>query len=225
VCGAAVVLVTFDPHPASVAGRPRDTRSIVGLDERARLARLHGADHVVVLPFDGPLAATTAGDFVRDVLVDGLHATHVVVGENFRFGRGGVGDTAFLREAGGSLGFTAHGVPLLPGCSSTRVRSLIADGELATAAWVLGRAHRLRVRAAAGRTVLTGEPILPPPGTYRARLDGLPKTIEIGTGPHLRMDAPAREGDLVVELVHRIRCGRSPIPEPSVNHTRRSGKS
>lgn len=203
-CSAAVVLVTFDPHPASVAGRPRDTRSIAPLDERARLARAHGADHVLVLPFDGVLASTAAGDFVRDVLVDGLGAVHVVVGENFRFGRGGAGDTDLLRRAGGELGFTAHGVPLLSGCSSTRVRSLVAGGDLVAAARVLGRTYRLRVRSTDGLLVPADDPLLPPSGRYRARIDGRPTTVYVSAQRRLRAEPPAADGDRVVELIHRV---------------------
>lgn len=61
-CGLPVVLTTFDPHPATVAGRARDTRPIVGLAERAELASEQGADAVLVLPFDGALAGTPAVD-------------------------------------------------------------------------------------------------------------------------------------------------------------------
>jgi riboflavin kinase/FMN adenylyltransferase len=166
-----LVLVTFDPHPATIAGPTRDTTAIVSVDERIRLARRHGADHVLVLPFDNDLAAVPAEDFVRTVLLYTLHAVHVVVGENFRFGHRGKGDLDLLHRLGSTHGFTAHGIRLLDGCSSTRVRSLVANGDLPAATRILGRPLRLEGSVANGRVDVDPCLLLPPPGDYHAQID------------------------------------------------------
>ncbi|MCE3550627.1 adenylyltransferase/cytidyltransferase family protein [Pseudonocardia sp. RS11V-5] len=200
--GLPVVLTTFDPHPATVAGPARDTTPVVTLDRRAELARARGADAVLVLPFDGEVARTPAVDFARDVLVRALRATDVVVGENFRFGHRGAGDVRLLRRLGARHGFAAHGVALLPGCSSTRVRELVAAGDLVGAGRVLGRPHR--IPAVPDGPVLTVPDgiALPPDGPYRARVDGEPAAVAV-QGRTLLVTRPA-EGPVAVDLLERL---------------------
>jgi riboflavin kinase/FMN adenylyltransferase len=115
----------------------------------ARLRRLHnsGADDVVVLPFDIHRSAQEPAEFVTDVLVGNLHAALVVVGENFRFGRKAGGDVTLLGQLG-----EQHGFEVIPATtvitddevvSSTRIRHLVADGDVDKAAALLGRPHRV----------------------------------------------------------------------------------
>ena len=196
--GLPVVLATFDPHPARITGPPRDTTPLVDLDRRAELAREHGADAVLVLPFCETMARTPAVGFAVDVLVRALHATDVVVGENFRFGHRGAGDVGLLRQLGARHGFTAHGVPLVPGCSSTRVRSLVATGDVAGAVQVLGRPHRVEGHARGGRVEITGEALLPPPGRYRVRVDGAPATVIVAGRA---IELPAADGPVRIDFV------------------------
>ncbi|GAA1845912.1 hypothetical protein GCM10009836_26860 [Pseudonocardia ailaonensis] len=201
--GLPVVLATFDPHPATVAGRHRDTRAVVSLERRAELARELGADAVLVLPFGEGLARTPAVEFARDVLVRTLRATDVVVGENFRFGYRGVGDVRLLRRLGARHGFRAHGVDLLPGCSSTRVRELVAAGDLAGAAGVLGRPHRVPATST-GRSVRVEGDLLPPDGAYRVRAGNLQLTAVLA-GRELGLRLPA--GAVEIELLERAGGG------------------
>lgn len=200
--GHPVVLTTFDPHPATVAGRARDTTPVVGLEERAALAREHGADAVLVLPFGEALARTPAVEFVREVLVRGLRATDVVVGENFRFGHRGVGDLRLLRRLGPRHGFTAHGVPLVPGCSSTRVRQLVAAGDVAGAATVLGRPHRIRGQLDRGIVHPTTH-LLPPPGCYIVRVGDITAPAEVAPDATIRLHALVPPGPITLDLLRR----------------------
>lgn len=164
-----VVLVTFDPHPASVAGPPRDTTPVTTLDRRVELALAHGADGVLVLPFDEGMARTPAEAFALDVLVHALRITDVVVGQDFRFGHRGAGDLELLQHLGRRHGFTAHGVALRPGCSSSRIRELVSAGDLASATSVLGRPHQVHGRLRHGRVDLA-HCLLPPAGSYHVRI-------------------------------------------------------
>lgn len=136
------VLLTFDPHPLALTCPERAPTMLMTVEQRVEAALDLGIDHVLVLPFDRTLAATPAEDFVRDGLVDRLGARHVVVGANFRFGRGGAGDTGYLRDSGPRLGFTAESVALVEHrgrvCSSTTIRNLLATGDLAAARDLLG---------------------------------------------------------------------------------------
>jgi len=140
--GTAVVL-TFDPHPSRVLAPERAPATIMTLDQKAeRLARM-GVDRVAVLPFTPSLAAQPAPEFARRVLHDCLHATTVVVGAGFRFGRGRAGDVALLRRLGRSLGFGVHGMrPVFhqgAPISSSRVREALARGDVEGAGEMMGR--------------------------------------------------------------------------------------
>lgn len=138
-------VVTFDPHPAAVL-RPEVAPKMIGsLTDRLERLAAHGADAVLVVPFTAELAAVTAEQATRAVLVDALKAKVVVVGADFRFGSGAAGDVTMLRLMGSAYGFTVHAVELqadeVDKFSSTRVRELLALGDVAGAATILGRPY------------------------------------------------------------------------------------
>ncbi|CAM3255313.1 hypothetical protein NODU109028_07200 [Nocardioides dubius] len=137
------VLVTFSPHPLKVLAPGAVPRQLMGLDDRVRHALSLGVDAVVVLPFTAALAMQGAADFVAEGLVDALGARLVVVGANFRCGRGGEGDADYLSGLGRQHGFTVESLDLVQAaggcCSSTEVRRRLAHGDLAGARELLGR--------------------------------------------------------------------------------------
>ncbi len=148
--GLASVVVTFDPHPSEVV-RPGSHPAI--LTESARKADLIeqlGVDVFCVIPFTLDFSHLSAETFVHDVLVEHLHASAVVVGENFRFGHRAAGDVALLTRLGRTFGFTVEGAPLVTSgeadaatVSSTYIRSCVDAGDVAAAAAALGRPHRV----------------------------------------------------------------------------------
>jgi len=207
--GLPVVVVTFDPHPDEVV-RPGSHPPLLCTPRyRAELLGRLGADAVCVLPFTREFSQLPAEEFVRAVLVDGLHAAAVVVGENFRFGHRAAGTVALLRELGEKYEFSAEGVPLLTDhgvtISSSWIRDLLAAGEVAAAARDLGRPHRVEgvvVRGhmrgrAMGFPTANAEPppftALPADGVYAGWLASLdaegaetqrwPAAISVGTNP------------------------------------------
>ena len=145
--GLPVAVVTFDPHPDEVI-RPGSHPPLLATGRR-RLQLLAGlgVDAVCVIAFTLEFSRLSAGEFVRTVLAERLHAARVVVGENFRFGHKAAGDVALLTELGEKYDFTVEGVPLLTEygvtVSSTVIRGLLADGNVAGAAEQLGRPHRV----------------------------------------------------------------------------------
>ncbi|MDQ3155310.1 MAG: hypothetical protein M3Q98_01075 [Actinomycetota bacterium] len=151
--GLPTVLVTFSPHPLTVLAPKRAPRQLLSIEDRVELALALGVDAVVVLPFDAELAAVPAQDFVSDGLVGHLGVRDLVVGDNFRCGRGGEGDVAFLRRIGETQNFGVHAVGLVregdTACSSTEVRRCLDHGDLASAERLLGRRDS-RILAAAG---------------------------------------------------------------------------
>jgi riboflavin kinase/FMN adenylyltransferase len=145
--GLPVAVVTFDPHPDEVI-RPGTHPPLLATGRR-RLQLLAGlgVDAVCVIAFTLEFSRLSAEEFVRTVLVERLHAARVVEGEDFRFGHKAAGDVALLAELGEKYDFTVDGVPLLiedgVTVSSTAVRGLLADGDVAGAAELLGRPHRV----------------------------------------------------------------------------------
>jgi riboflavin kinase/FMN adenylyltransferase len=145
--GLPAVVITFDPHPDEVV-RPGTHPPLLCTPRRERelLAGL-GVDAVLVIPFTLEFSRLGPDEFVRAVLVDRLHAALVVVGETFRFGHKAAGDVSLLAELGEKYDFTALGVPLLTEhgvtVSSTRIRAMLADGDVVGAAHDLGRPHRV----------------------------------------------------------------------------------
>ncbi|UOD82636.1 bifunctional riboflavin kinase/FAD synthetase [Paenarthrobacter ureafaciens] len=156
--GIPAVAVTFDPHPAQVHRPESAPELIMGVQDKLEALGSTGMDAVLVMKYTLELAAMTPLEFVRDVLVEGLHAEHVVVGHDLRFGAGNVGDVGTMQELGEQLGFSvqvvneygAGGFPVHDDgdtdrrCSSTWVREALSQGDVVTAAAVLGRPHRMR---------------------------------------------------------------------------------
>ncbi|THV43531.1 bifunctional riboflavin kinase/FAD synthetase [Glycomyces buryatensis] len=200
--GARCVVVTFDPHPTAVVAPHAVPPQLSSLERRIELLGALGVDGVCVLPFTKELSKLRPEYFVRHVLVGGLHAVEVVVGENFRFGHKAAGDVGLLAELGGEHGFRVQAQALTAddaAFSSTRVRSLLAEGDVARAAEVLGRDFGIEgtVVHGAGRGEGLGfptaniEPIpgcaIPADGVYTGwlHLDShrYPAAISVGTNP------------------------------------------
>jgi riboflavin kinase/FMN adenylyltransferase len=141
------VAVTFDPHPVSVLRPDVAPAMLTTIDRRAELLGEVGIDHVVVIPFTLALSEQSPHEFVHHVVVEGLNASEVVVGSDFRFGHKAAGDVPLLRELGDRHGFAVEGVGLVGDgrerWSSTGVRRRLLDGDVAGAAAILGRPHRV----------------------------------------------------------------------------------
>ena len=158
--GLPPCVLSFEPHPrdffAARAGRPGDAPARIATlrDKLAELERC-GIEQVVVLRFDEHLAAQTAPQFIDEVLVRGLGARYVLVGDDFRFGARRAGDYALLDAAGERLGFDVarmqsyevHGHRV----SSSAVRSALAAGEMERAAALLGRPYSISGHVLQGR--------------------------------------------------------------------------
>ena len=186
--GLLTVALTFDPHPAVVLGRGGEPM-LTTLERKIELlGRACPELTVVVEPFTRELAALSPADFAERVLARALAARVVVVGKNFRFGRGRAGDLATLDALGRDLGFEARAEPLHGDAqgpySSSRIRDALAAGDLAAVEVLLGRPHALsgEVVRGAGRGRTIGVPTanlggvaeaLPPYGVYACVVDRL----------------------------------------------------
>jgi riboflavin kinase/FMN adenylyltransferase len=201
--GAEAVVTTFDPHPMTVIHPDSAPPRLTTPAHRLALLEEQGVDAVLVLPFTHELSLWSPAEFVTRVLVSGLHAVEVHVGDNFRFGHRAAGDVTTLRELGDAHGFAVVAVPLTGDTtrwSSTYVRQSLAEGDVASAAAALGRPHRVEGPVVEGdkRGRELGYPTanldlpagsaIPADGVYAGwltRADGarLPAAISIGTNP------------------------------------------
>ncbi|MBP2323919.1 riboflavin kinase/FMN adenylyltransferase [Kibdelosporangium banguiense] len=144
------VVVTFDPHPSEVVRPGSHPAQLTTLRRKAELVEQLGVDVFCVLPFTPELSKMPGDEFVHEVLVDRLHASAVVVGENFRFGHKAQGDIELLTKLGSRFGFVVEGAKLLTSAtngeitfSSTYVRACVDAGDVVAAQAALGRPHRL----------------------------------------------------------------------------------
>lgn len=155
--GADPVLVTFDPHPVQVVRPGTFPPVLTPLERRAELAGEFGVEAVFALPFDKEMASWEPAAFVDNVLVDGLDSRAVVVGRNFTFGRRASGTAQTMVDLCEARGITCEVVELLEEggerVSSSRIRRLLSGTDVAAAAAILGRPHRVsgRVVHGAGR--------------------------------------------------------------------------
>jgi riboflavin kinase/FMN adenylyltransferase len=139
--------VTFEPHPRAFFAPSAPAFRLMTAEARAHRLEKLGVEHLYELPFGAGLAGLSPEAFASEVLVDGLGVVHVVVGADFRFGRGRAGDTAALAALGRELGFGVTVAPLV--CdeqgdfSSSAIRGALTDGRPDEAARILGHWHRI----------------------------------------------------------------------------------
>ncbi len=207
--GLLSVAVTFDPHPLAVLRPDVAPPMISSLRQRLALLESCGLDAVLVIEFTAEFATQTPEEFVKAVFLDALGARVVVVGEDTRFGVRNSGTVETLRELGAALGFEVIALQDIGEggrWSSSRIRQMLAAGDVQGAASVLGRPHRVdgivvhgdhRGRLLGYPTANLGEPVegmVPADGVYAGwltRLDlppeavdrVLPAAISIGTNP------------------------------------------
>jgi riboflavin kinase/FMN adenylyltransferase len=201
---AGSVAVTFDRHPREILTPGSEPRLLTTVERKAALIDGCGIDALVVLAFTPELSEVTAEDFVRDVLVTGLHAEHARVGANFTFGHKAAGTVETLASVGSSLGMSADEVELftIEGrvVSSSSIRESLTVGDLAWPHIALGRRFALdgEVVSGAGRGKGLGYPtanlrtwprlLLPGQGIYAGvaeLFDGsrYAAAIDVGTNP------------------------------------------
>jgi riboflavin kinase / FMN adenylyltransferase len=195
--------LTFSNHPAAYLRPGQEPELICTPAERIDLIAAAGFDECFFVPFDQRIANQEAAHFLAETLIGSLGVRGVVVGENFRFGHKRTGDTALMKQV-----FDQNGVLFAPventtdqfgnRISSTRIRTLIAEGKLGDADEMLGHSYELRgvVELGAGRghdlgfptaNIMVPKKLLPKDGVYSAtaRFDGrdYAALVSIGTNP------------------------------------------
>jgi riboflavin kinase / FMN adenylyltransferase len=237
--GGRSILVTFHPHPLRVVRPEHAPPLLTTLAEKREILAESGLEYVVFVPFTRTLQRYPARRFVEEILIGRIGMDELVIGYDHGFGRDREGGVDTLREIGRELGFAvdvvdafhAEGEPV----SSSRIRRLLADGEVAEAARLLGRWYRLEGVVVRGERkgrelgfptanieLRDAEKMLPREGIYAAwgwvRGERVPGLLHLGPRPTFPGFAPTVElylmdwsgdiyGDHVrVEVVERIRA-------------------
>jgi len=193
--GADTVL-TFDPHPLEVLHPAATPKLIMPFNVKRDVIEGLGVEELVVIPFDKDFAHRSAEDFIEHVLLEKLDAKQVSVGENFRFGAKAQGDPAMLEAR---PEFETRVVPLVEvdgeTVSSTRIRALVAAGEMDAARRCLGAPFMVEGEVVTGdqRGRELGFPtanivpddrlVIPGHGVYAAFADGVPAAVNVGIRP------------------------------------------
>jgi riboflavin kinase / FMN adenylyltransferase len=211
--GGDAVAYTFEPHPARVLAPELAPPLITTTDRKLELLGEAGIDVCVLEPFDRALSEIAPEDFARQVLLEVLGARHLVVGYDFTYGHQRRGNVASLRAFGARHGVTVEVIDPVTvdgvAASSSKVRELVAAGDLAGARRLLGRDFDVDGRVVRGaergrdlgfptaNLVVEGE-LLPAPGIYATRVrllddaDGawIEGAASLGTNPTFEESAP-----------------------------------
>jgi riboflavin kinase/FMN adenylyltransferase len=209
------LVLTFEPHPRTVFQPERPVSRLTPAPLKARLLEAIGFHCVIEYPFDREFSNRSAEEFVQSVLVDWLQAQAVVTGFDFHFGKGREGGPAYLMAAGERHGFTVALVDAFRDenadvISSSRIRSLLAEGDVVTAAGLLGYRYTVEAQIIGGeklgRTLgyPTANMALPPetelkPGIYAVRLRTADGTIRDGVASYGRRPTVTENGAPLLE--------------------------
>ena len=201
--GALPAVLTFEPHPREVFTPESAPTRLTSLREKLEILRALGVAHVHICRFTKPFAALSAEEFVQRILVQGLNARYVLVGDDFRFGAKRAGDFALLKQLGEKYGFETEALHTVEAAgqraSSTAVREALAAGDMALAAQLLGRPYSISGRVVGGDQLgrKIGYPTAniqlkhnkaPVKGIFAVRVQGLeqpdwPGVASLGTRP------------------------------------------
>ncbi len=201
--GLPTVVIIFEPQPIEFFAPDRAPKRLSRFREKIAFLKAHKIDYLLCLRFDARLANLTADEFVAQILVARLNCKHLVIGDDFRFGKGREGDFDFLRRNGARFGFQVDATETLlvdgERVSSTRIRRSIEQGDFDKAAELLGRPYSLGGRIAHGKklgrelgyptiNIKMGDKTLIVKGIFAVRVKGidnrvLPGVASIGTRP------------------------------------------
>ena len=201
--GLPTVVIIFEPQPIEFFAPERAPKRLARFREKIAYLKAHQIDYLLCLRFDAELAALSAEDFVQRILVDSLNTRHLVIGDDFHFGRNRQGNFQFLQQNSGRFGFQVDETETLlqdgERVSSTRVRDCIQRDDFDGAAALLGRPYSLSGRVAHGQklgrqlgyptiNIKMGDKTLIVKGIFAVRVKGIDNrelrgVASIGTRP------------------------------------------
>ena len=152
--GLPAAVMTFEPHPREVFTPELAPARLTSLREKIELFKQHGIDRLVLVRFSKRFAQLSPSEFTQKILIDGIQARWILIGDDFKFGAKRAGDLAVLRQAGTQFGFEVESLGSVlvdhERVSSTAVRAALAQGDMAQATRFLGRPYSISGRVVHG---------------------------------------------------------------------------
>ncbi len=190
--GAPLGIMTFEPHPREYFAPDAPPFRLMGPEARAHRLEKLGVERLYELNFNASLSALTPREFAQNVITDGLGLTHVVIGQDFCFGKGRAGNADDLKRYGQKMGFGVTIAGLVQGSngevSSTAIRRALTDGRPRDAAAMLGHWHRIEGPVMGGeqRGRELGFPTanMSIKGLHRPKFGVYAVLVDVLTGPH-----------------------------------------
>ena len=179
------VVITFDPHPLKVVKPDRPLALINTLDEKITLIEASGIDYLLIIKFDPAFASLSASEFVERILVGTIGLKRLIIGYDYAFGKGREGNISLLKTLGNSFSFDVEELaPISDGTvnySSSLIRKMVTDGEVAEVVHYLGRNYSLGGRVVHGANrgkslgfptanILTDKELIPCDGVYAVKV-------------------------------------------------------
>jgi riboflavin kinase/FMN adenylyltransferase len=197
------VVIIFEPQPIEYFAPGKAPKRLARFREKIAYLKAHKIDYLLCLHFDQALAEQSAENFVRNILIDSLNTRHLVIGDDFHFGRNRQGNFGYLQQNSERFGFTVDETETLmedgERVSSTRIRHCIEQGDFEKAAQLLGRPYSLSGRVAHGKklgrelgyptiNIKMGDKTLIVKGIFAVRVKGIDNRVlegvaSIGTRP------------------------------------------
>lgn len=148
-------VLTFFPHPRMVLQKDTDLKLLNTIEEKKKILEELGIDYLIIQPFTKTFSRMSATAFVRDVLVNSLHAKKIIIGYDHRFGRNRNANINDLIAFGNALDFEVEEIPAQEieavAVSSTKIRNALREGDVATANSYLGYAYMLSGKVSKGK--------------------------------------------------------------------------
>ena len=185
--GGQSAVMTFDPHPVKIVKKGNGPALITQTEQKLCLISNAGIDVILCIPFTAQFASIPAESFVKDILLDKIGVKELVVGYDYTFGRNRTGNLALLQKMGKELGFQVHLVGPVhidhTVVSSTSIRTLVREGNLAEARMLLGRDYQIwgtvvkganrggRLLGFPTANIKPGDELLPKRGVYAVMVE------------------------------------------------------
>jgi riboflavin kinase/FMN adenylyltransferase len=226
--GLPTVVMMFEPQPREFFAPDKAPARLANMSEKLQDLASFGIDYVLCLPFNQKLRSMSADQFIQTILLDGLKISHLIIGDDFRFGCDRTGDYQLLQQAGEEFGFSVEDTKTfeLDGqrVSSTRVRECLKANDLDSANKLLGRPYRMSGRIGYGRQL--GRTIGAPTANVILQRNKLPmtgvyavKVVEISVSACHESPVLDEVGE-IIEWQGVANVGVKPtvagIPEPSL---------
>ncbi len=148
------VAITFDPHPLQIL-KPGGIKLISTIEQKIELIEMSGIDVLVIIPFSTEFAATTADQFVDEILLGRIGVKKLFVGYDYAFGKGRAGNIDFLKKKGVEKGFSVTVIEAHYEketlVSSTKIREMVSDGRMVDTSELLGRYYQIRGEVQRGK--------------------------------------------------------------------------